>query len=78
METILDVKVEIINELVTMVICYAIFCYSDLVPNPETRYMIGFANIGVLGLHLLVHIVMILRPPAIKVKDKCRSCRIKR
>ena len=78
METILDVKVEIINEMVTMIICYAIMCFTDLVPDPETRYKVGFVHIGVLCLHLLVHTVMILRPPAIKVKQKCRRCRIKR
>ena len=54
---IYDVRSEktkiIINELVLMVMMYHILTFTDWVPNPETRYKIGYSLIGCLACGLL-------------------------
>jgi hypothetical protein len=37
-----------------MFVTYTVMCFSDFVPEPETRFYIGYASIGIVCLHLCV------------------------
>ena len=78
METKFDGAIEIFNEVITLLICYMMICLTDFIPEPETRYSVGFIYITILGLHFLTHIVAILTPPILKLRDRIRFHYIKK
>ena len=78
METKFDGAIEIFNEVITILICYMMICLTDFIPEPETRYSVGFIYITILGLHFLTHIVAILTPPILKLRDRIRFHYIKK
>ena len=49
-----QLKKEIFNEIAIMFVSYTVMCFSDFVPDPETRFYIGYVSIGIVCLHLLI------------------------
>ena len=65
-------NIETFNELTALVLTYFLFCFTDFVPEPETRNDLGayynyvsFANIG-------VHISTMLYDSFQKIKLSCK------
>ena len=52
---------EFFNETVIMLVMYAIFCFSDFVPDPETKSYIGLYCCAIVSLHLLVNLYLLVK-----------------
>lgn len=52
-------KLELLNEVVTLILCYFLFCYTDWVAEATTRYLIGYAFILIIIILLLIHLSII-------------------
>ena len=66
-------KLEIFNEIITILLCYFMLCFTDWVPKAELRYAIGWIFIIVISLHLGFHLVILLNNTYIIVKQKARE-----
>lgn len=53
-------NMETFNEVISVIIVYILICFSDWVPNPETRNDCGKVFIAVVGFYVLVHIYQLL------------------
>ena len=52
---------EILNEILTLLIMYHIFCFTDFVPDPEVRYALGYTCLAFNFNHLLANVYFIMR-----------------
>ena len=64
---------EIFNEIAVLLLCYFMFCFTDWIPEATTRYMIGWVFISIICLHLLGHLVMLLRDTYSRLRNKFRK-----
>ena len=72
-------KIEAFNELAALLLCYFIFCFTDWIPEPEMRYLVGWTFcIGVCS-HLATHLFILLRGSysQLKVSLKTRIAQAK-
>jgi len=60
MESKFTNTMETINEVVTVLVVYTIMCFTAFVPDPTTRRLVGFAQIGVICLYMGMHLIMML------------------
>ena len=67
--------IEAFNEATMLALTYFLFCFTDFVPDAETRYKLGFAYIATSFVNLAVHMVIMLRGSFIKVRQSCRKFR---
>ena len=59
MESPLTNMMETFNECTTIFLLYCLMCFTDFVPDEETRSKIGLFYIGVNLFHILVHLVFL-------------------
>ena len=52
-------KLEIMNEVSTVLLLYIVYMFSDLIPDPEKTYMAGYFYIVILVANLSVHLTLI-------------------
>jgi hypothetical protein len=52
-------NLEYLNEIIIMLVLYTIICFSQFVPDPEARYMMGFVCIVIVASHLLINLWLI-------------------
>jgi len=76
-------RIELFNEWIGLLILYCIMCFSDFVPDAETRNQNGVVLIGVICIHAGVHICFMLAGIFFKLKLwalRCynRRCRTKK
>ena len=60
MEAPLANKIEVMNECTIIVLLYGLMCFTDFVPNPETRSSVGYVYMGVITTNIGVHIIKLL------------------
>lgn len=63
-------KLEMFNEIVSIMLCYVMLTFTDWVPRAQTRYIIGWAFIVLLIAHLFVHMYFM-------VADTISNCKTK-
>ena len=63
-------KIEIFNEIILMVVMYTIICFSDLVPNIEARFTIGYVCMATISTHLGVNFIIIGKTTYNKIRMK--------
>ena len=51
---------ELMNEAFIMLCTYFLFFYSEFVPDRNSRYLMGYVNIGCLGLMVLFNLTVIV------------------
>ena len=68
-------RIEAFNEATILLLTYFLFCFTDLVPEAVTRYELGFVYIATNFVHLVVHIVIMLRSSFVKIRQSCRKLR---
>ena len=63
-----------------MLILYTFLCFSDIVPDPETRFEVGYFCCFFVSLHFIFNLFMILAFSVkdIKLKSKRRKWQNKR
>ena len=52
-------KLEIMNEGTTAALLYIVYMFSDLIPDPEPKYIAGYVYIVLLISNLSVHLTLI-------------------
>ena len=50
--------VEMGHEIVIILIMYHMFCFTEFVPDPEVRHIIGYSVVFITFLHLMVFYTM--------------------
>ena len=82
LESAFAVKMEVMNECTIVLMSYGQMCFTDFVPEPETRSLIGFYYIGITLANVLVHLIFLALATCISLKNyckkKCSCCRRKR
>ena len=63
---------ETINEVVAMLIMYHMFMFTDFVPDPTTRFQLGFSCIVFIAVHLLMNLSVIIVGSIKHTKNRCR------
>jgi len=68
-------KMEFINEVFVLVLSYAVYLFSDLVPDVRLRAQIGYYYCYTIMLNLLVNVAVILK---LMIFDSCKRAYNKR
>ena len=68
-------NIETFNEVTTLVLTYFLFCFSDFVPDPETRGALGIQYNNTTFLNIAVHLYIMLRGSFVAVRLSCRKRR---
>jgi len=50
---------ESFNDFCVMLLCNMLFIFSDLTPNPEVRYWIGWFYLGIIGFLICINILVV-------------------
>ena len=66
-------RLDYFNEACLSLITYFLFMYGDFIPDEELKYLIGWAQVCVLGLNIFVNCFGVLRT---MVKDTYRVLRL--
>ena len=64
-------KLEIMNEVTNFVLLYHVVLFSNLVPDPETRYGIGWSFILFTGANMSVHLSLLCKETYHNMKESC-------
>ena len=59
---------EIFNDCTLLLLTYHLWCFTDIVGEPETRYELGYVFIGVSLGNISVHLVFMLLAIIIRAK----------
>ena len=61
---------EVVNEVTTVLLLYHMLCYTDFVPDPWTRYIMGWSFILVTCGNLIIHVTLLARNSLVNLKNK--------
>ena len=67
--------IETFNEATILALTYFLFCFTDFVPEAETRYKLGFYYIATSFVNIAVHMFLMLRSSFVKARLSCRKRR---
>ena len=72
METLQANLIEVFNDYTLLVMTYFLWCFTDIIGEPETRYELGYVFISIIlgnvALHLILMITSILMDLKLKYK----------
>ena len=77
LETPSATKMEIFNECTIIVLTYGLMMFTDFVPDPETRFAIGWSYMATCLGNILVHLSLLFRASGKQVKNSCKRKLIK-
>ena len=66
-------RIEIFNELASILLCYMMLCFTDWIPTAQMRYKLGWVYILVISMHLGTHLVLMIKNTYITAKEKARE-----
>ena len=70
-------KVEVYNELTTLVLTYVLACFSIANPHEPSNYF-DYAFLSFAGGNLIVHLIILMRGSYKGIRDKCRRYKLKK
>ena len=73
-----DNTMEIVNETLVLANCYFMVLYSEFVPDVHVRYKLGWINIALIGIMILINVVMIGGKNVYAAYRKYKIARMKR
>ena len=53
-------NIEVFNECFIMLLTYGLMCFTGFVPDPRTRFLIGWYYNGAYCLNILVHLIILV------------------
>ena len=71
-ETRLFTKIEVLNEVTSLLLIYHLFMFTDWLPLAQTRYLMGWSFIAVTVMNLLFHLSNLLSNTVGSLRRKCR------
>ena len=63
---------EALNDGTILVLTYHLWCFTDIVKEPETRHELGFMFIAVCLSNIVTHLVFMLYETGIRIKLVCK------
>ena len=66
-------KIEIFNELASILLCYMMLCFTDWIPTAQMRYTLGWVFIMIIALHLGTHLALMIKNTYLTAKEKARE-----
>ena len=66
-------KLEILNEVLTLFLCYFMLCFTDWVPDSSMRYYIGWLFIATVSIYLLITIGLLLINSITLLKERAKG-----
>jgi hypothetical protein len=70
-------RLEYFNEATILACIYHYYIFTSFVPNPETRYLVGWSLIGFATLNVLVNLFFLLLATYETLKLNVKMCRQK-
>ena len=70
-------RLDMLNEATTVVLLYMIYNFSDLIPDEENRYMVGYFFVAILFGNLSVHLTLIGISIFNDLRDKFKEWHVK-
>lgn len=67
-------NLELLNEYLTLLCTYSLIMFSQLVPDPETRYLCGWQIIFLIVLTLSINLSLIIFQ---SIRDSIKKCKLK-
>ena len=64
---------EVINDCTLLLLTYHLWLFTDVVGEPETRHLIGFAFMAVCLGNVTIHLVTMMVTTGVTVKLSCRK-----
>ena len=64
---------EVFNDCTLLLLTYHLWCFTDIVGEPETRYELGYVFIGASLGNISVHFVLMLLETFIRTKLACKK-----
>ena len=72
------VKLEIMNEATNFILLYHVILFTNFVPDPETRYGLGWSFIFFTTANMMVHLSLLCKETYHSMKESCgKKCRKK-
>ena len=65
-------SIELTNETLILINTYFMIIYSDFVPDPYTRSLMGDVNNAILALMILINLFIIVKSQIADIKHRCR------
>ena len=62
------------NECTVLLFIYCMMCFTDFVPDPETRSYVGYFYMGFISANVLVHLIFLVLETFRKLRKDCRGC----
>ena len=53
-------NISFFNEMFILMTLYTFMCFSDLVPDAEMRYNVGFACFALVSFYLIINVMLIV------------------
>ena len=72
LETPFATKLEIFNEVTITLLTYGLMTFTDYVPEPETRYTLGWHYLTVTCANIFVHLCLLVGNSGQTVRIWCR------
>ena len=67
--------IETFNEVTILTLTYFLFCFTDFVPEPETRNKLSFYYIATSFFNMAVHLLVMLNSSFSSIRQSCRKRR---
>jgi len=75
LESFFAVRMAVMDECTVLLLSYGMMCFTDFVPEPETRSeVIGTFYMGVLLLNVFIHLIFLMLDFGSKSKIRCKRC----
>ena len=71
-------SVEVLSEIITLMLMYHLLLFTDFVPDPEVRYMIGYPFTGLMGIFITVQLIFLLYITLVNLRVRLRKRMAKR
>ena len=71
-------NLEIMNEATNFLLLYHVVLFSGVVPDSETRYLLGWSFIGINAMNMMVHFGLLIKETYYSIKEWCKKRKAKK
>lgn len=72
LETPFATKMEVFNESTIILLTYGLMMFTDFVPDPETRFFLGWCYISISLGNIFVHLTLLVFDSGKQITRQCR------
>ena len=66
--------IEVMNEVTLLLLTYTLWCFTDFVPEAETRHLLGFVFIATSQGNVIVHLILMVCETMKRIELGCKRC----